>query len=313
MNRELRLPADEGSTRHIEIDIAGSGLTYHTADNLAVLPENTDAAVEAVCSCLGYNPKEYFLLEPAEAGDAGAKFKHMFPTPCTIDTALRRYCDIQGIPRHSLMISLIPFVSDDTQRAWLENITDKSNRSLYKTTIDEAGHSLATLLCPNGPLSSCRIPLAEFLNLTPRLQPRYYTISSSSNVHPQSIHITVSLTEKTLSNGRKFVGCCTGDLVTRGPASGEPKKSGKKSAKQSSNDPLEASRSKVRVFVRPSTFQLPAALSTPILMIGPGTGIAPMRALLQDREWQANQSGAAEGHNVLYFGCKSPEKDYIYR
>lgn len=303
VNRELRLPADGGSTRHIEIDISGSGVSYHTADNLAVLPENTDAAVTAVCSCLGYNPKEYFLLEPADAGDA--KFKHMFPTPCTIDTALRRYCDIQGVPRHSLLISLIPFVSDDTQRAWLENITDKNNRALYKTSIDEAGHSLASLLSPTGPLSSCRIPLADFLNLAPRLQPRYYTISSSSSVHPQSIHITVSLTEKTLPDGRKFVGCCTGDLVSRQAA----RASGKKAPK---SDPLDPSRSKVRVYVRPSTFQLPASLSTPILMIGPGTGIAPMRALLQEREWQATQRGNEVGHNVLYFGCKSADKDYIY-
>ena len=125
-----------------------SGLTYHTADNLAVLPENSDEVVEAICSSQGYNADEYFILEPGDGAES--KFKHMFPTPCTIGDALRRYCDVQvsladltwlfllclsvyistlllfetdvsavncqGIPRHSAVSALIPYVTDEAQR-----------------------------------------------------------------------------------------------------------------------------------------------------------------------------------------------------
>ena len=70
--------------------------------------------------------------------------------------------------------------------------------------------------------------------------------------------------------------------------------------------------SKCRVFVRESTFRLPPDAATPILMIGPGTGVAPMRAMLQERAWQKTQ-GADVGSNVLYFGCKNRDQDFIYK
>jgi hypothetical protein len=58
-----------------------------------VLPENSDDVVQAICSAQGYNPDEYFILEPVDSADT--KFKHMLPTPCTIGDAIRRYCDVQ--------------------------------------------------------------------------------------------------------------------------------------------------------------------------------------------------------------------------
>lgn len=48
-------------------------------------------------------------------------------------------------------------------------------------------------------------------------------------------------------------------------------------------------------------------------MIGPGTGIAPMLALLQEREYQKTQQNLKVGNNILYFGCKTRSQDYIYR
>ena len=69
----------------------------------------------------------------------------------------------------------------------------------------------------------------------------------------------------------------------------------------------------VRVFVRDSTFRLPKQPERPIIMIGPGTGIAPMRALLQERAHERKSIGDTQGPNILYFGCKNRSLDYIYR
>lgn len=296
-NRELRLPADGGVTRHIEVDISKTGLSYQTADNLAVCPENSSAIVSAICENMGYAEDEFFVLEPTDPSNS--KYKHIFPTPCTVGDALRRYCDIQCIPRHATMCHLVPYVSDPKQRKWLENITDKNNRPEFKSCIEEGGRSLSVLLAKGGELSSCRMALADFLHIVPRLQPRYYTISSSSSVYPKSVHITVALTEKQLPDGRKFQGVCSSDLVAHDPSTGLP--------------------TLLNVFVRASTFRLPESLSTPVLMIGPGTGIAPMRALLQEREFR-QQAGSKKGskkeanmENVLYFGCKNRSQDYIYK
>ena len=81
--------------------------------------------------------------------------------------------------------------------------------------------------------------------------------------------------------------------------------------------------SRARVFVRPSSFRLPADASTPVIMVGPGTGLAPMRALLQHRQALRDQTQAEEeeqeqepkqkhGDNILFFGCRRAEQDFIY-
>lgn len=67
----------------------------------------------------------------------------------------------------------------------------------------------------------------------------------------------------------------------------------------------------IRCFVRPSTFKLPQDPATPVIMIGPGTGVAPMRAFLQERAWQREQ-GMAVGATLLFFGCRRRDEDYIY-
>ena len=119
--------------------------------------------------------------------------------------------------------------------------------------------------------------------------PRYYTISSSSSVHPQKVHLTVAVTETLKKDGTVFKGVCSSYLAG-----------------------VVAGKSTVRVFNRESTFRLPKDASKPILMIGPGTGIAPMRALLQERAYLRDVKKQVLGDNVLYFGCKKASLDYLY-
>lgn len=77
----------------------------------------------------------------------------------------------------------------------------------------------------------------------------------------------------------------------------------------------------VRAFVRESTFRLPKEVERPVIMFGPGTGIAPMRAILQERSHERGRAmdedsgvvGKKHGPNILYFGCKNRNMDYLYR
>lgn len=305
VNRELRAESrgsDIGSTRHIEVDLKGTNIKYNTADNLAVLPENDAEIVSALAKSMGYDLNQKVILEASNT--ATVPFKHMFPNPCTIRDILTKYTDIQGIVRHSAGTHLLPYVTNENQKKWLEKLISKDNRSQYKKEIEDEQLGFAELLCEKGLLSSAQIPFDDFLHIVPMLQPRYYTISSSSNVHKTSIHITVSVTDYELNyksyitgSKRRFKGVCSSYLAKL--------KEG----------------SKVSVFVRSSTFKLPETLSVPIIMIGPGTGVAPMRALIQDRSWQGeqetstkkiNSSGHIAGKNILYFGCRNRKHDYIY-
>jgi NADPH-ferrihemoprotein reductase len=151
---------------------------------------------------------------------------------------------------------------------------------------------IVTRLCP-----SITCPLEHFIMTCPRLQPRYYTISSSSTVHPTTIHITLAVleSERKDANGevRVFRGLCSGYL-----------------ASLKKGDTVSA-------FVRESTFRLPRQIERPVIMFGPGTGIAPMRATLQERshfrQTMDPQQRERIGASILYFGCKNRTMDYIYR
>jgi NADPH-ferrihemoprotein reductase len=279
-NRELRNQAagsDVGSTRHIEIGLGGTGVSYLTADNLAVLPENDTAAVETLARTMGYALDDTIVVKPTDA----SSFKHQFPSPCTVREALTRFFDVTGPLRHATVSQLAPYITDAKQQAWLAELINKEKRSEFKRYIEDGTKSLIDLL--TGELSSARIPLADFFHIAPAIQPRYYTISSSSSVHPDVVHITVSVTEFKRADNTVFRGLCSSYLAAG------------------------ATRT-CRVFVRPSSFRLPASNSTPIIMIGPGTGLAPMRALLQERK-----ATKSSGKNTLYFGCKYSNQDYIYR
>lgn len=103
---------------------------------------------------------------------------------------------------------------------------------------------------------------AFFGSIAPRLQVRFYSISSSPKQHPGHLHITCAVVHEKVGSGRLHEGVAS--YFLKRAAVGTP----------------------VPVFVRHSTFRLPKDTSTPIIMIGPGTGLAPFRGFLQERAAQ---------------------------
>ena len=283
--RELRSPQDPGSTVHVEIDISkAKGFTYETADNLGVLPVNDEAVVQIVADALGYNLDAVFSIKAAAGHEwHGAPF----PMPISIHDCLSRYCDLTSAPRRSELKLLAAYAQDPTDKKALLRMSSKEGKAEYREKIMDGHVGLVDLLkrCP-----SIQIPLEHFIGFCPRLLPRYYTISSSSSVYPKSVHLTVAVTEYKRKDGSTFRGVCSSYL-----AGLDPKK-----------------KPTVRIFCRESTFRLPLETTRPILMVGPGTGIAPMRALLQERSYQRQSLKQSVGTNVLYFGCKKRDMDYLY-
>ena len=125
---------------------------------------------------------------------------------------------------------------------------------------------------------------ADFAAPLRKLQPRLYSISSSAKAHPGEVHLTVAVVRYQL-NGRTRKGVCSTFFADR---VGED--------------------TKVPVFVhRSPSFKLPADGSRPIIMVGPGTGVAPFRAFLEER-----RAVAATGRNWLFFGDQKALCDFLY-
>ena len=121
----------------------------------------------------------------------------------------------------------------------------------------------------------------------PRLQPRFYSISSSNKLCPKEVSVSVGVLKATTSAGQSIEGVCSHYLAGLQP---------------------QSDRAKVSVVT--STFRLPEKTESPLLMVGAGTGLAPMMGFLADRELDLSQ-GAKLGPIHLFFGCRT-EHDFIY-
>lgn len=125
----------------------------------------------------------------------------------------------------------------------------------------------------------------EFVKLLRKLQPRLYSIASSPKVHPEEIHLTIA-TVQYESHGRPRNGVCSTFLAHR------------------TNEEIPVS-----VFIHSAKhFRLPEDHSRDIIMVGPGTGVAPFRAFLHDRK-----ASGASGRHWLFFGDQRSETDFLYR
>src|SRR6266699_2351676 len=123
----------------------------------------------------------------------------------------------------------------------------------------------------------------EFVDMLAKLVPRMYSISSSLKTHPDQVHFTIDVVHYE-SRGRMRKGVCSTFLTER------------------------AQNVPVPVFPNASKFRLPEDGNTPIIMVGPGTGVAPFRAYLQERK-----AIGAKGKNWLFFGAQHEKCDFAYR
>ncbi|HSI11386.1 MAG TPA: sulfite reductase subunit alpha [Chthoniobacter sp.] len=124
----------------------------------------------------------------------------------------------------------------------------------------------------------------EFVKTLRKLQPRLYSIASSLKANPESVHLTVA-TVRYESHGRKRKGVASTFLAERWEG-----------------------ESKAGVFVHTAKhFRLPEDTNLPVIMVGPGTGVAPFRAYVQERKVTG-----AKGKNWLFFGEQTRAKDFLY-
>jgi cytochrome P450/NADPH-cytochrome P450 reductase len=137
---------------------------------------------------------------------------------------------------------------------------------------------------------ACELPFHAYLEMLSLLAPRYYSISSSPSGDPARCSVTVGVVEGAASSGRGvYKGVCSNYLAGR-----------------RAGDTIQATVRETK-----AGFRLPDDPRVPIIMIGPGTGLAPFRGFLQERAAQ-KAKGAALGPSLLFFGCRHPEQDFLY-
>jgi cytochrome P450/NADPH-cytochrome P450 reductase len=137
---------------------------------------------------------------------------------------------------------------------------------------------------------ACELPFHAYLEMLSLLAPRYYSISSSPSGDPARCSVTVAVVEGPAHSGRGgYKGICSNYLAGR-----------------RAGDTIQATVRETK-----AGFRLPDDASVPIIMIGPGTGLAPFRGFLQERAAR-KERGSSLGPAMLFFGCRHPDQDYLY-
>lgn len=283
-NRELY--KGSRSCMHIEVNIEGSKMRYESGDHIGVYPKNNDDLVNKIGSLLSVDLETIISLKNL---DTESSKKHPFPCPTSYRTALQYYVDITNPPRTHILKELSEYASDEKEKAMLKLMGSSSDegKAKYSDWVIKSCRSIVHIL---EDLPSCKPKLDHLLELLPRVQCRYYSISSSGKVYPNSVHLTAVMIEYETPTKRVNRGVTTSFLKSK------PAKAGQT----------------IPVFIRKSQFKLPSKTQVPIIMIGPGTGFAPFRGFLQERNW-IREDGKPVGDTILYFGCRKREEDYLYR
>jgi sulfite reductase (NADPH) flavoprotein alpha-component len=266
-NRLLNKPGSHKETRHLVVDIAGSDLHYKVGDSLGVFPSNRASEVDEILMRLG------------ASGDEAV-------SPVMLKLA-----------------SPIPFREALTHRLALAKPTRKILETIAAKATDEGDKAkLAVLLAPEGKdqlagyledreyvdllteYPSAKLTPQELVDHMRKLMPRLYSIASSSKPYPTEVHLTVAIVRYE-TNHRSRVGVASTFL----------------------SDRVELNSTPVPVFVSDSHFGVPADTTKDIIMVGPGTGVAPFRAFMQERI-----ATNATGRNWLFFGDQHRGTDYLY-
>ena len=256
--------------RHIEIDLGDSGLSYQAGDALGVYFENDSVLVAELLTSLNFTGDESVNLK------INGEQQNL-----SLKEALTSHLEItQTAP------AFIEFWAKQSgDETLLALIADKNNTREFAGNHQIVDVVNLTNLGDSSRLANTELTPQTFVDALRKITPRLYSIASAQAEVEEEVHLTVGLVNYENNDQQRFGGA-SHFLANR----------------------LEEGQ-KIRVFVEHNdNFRLPNDSNTPVIMIGPGTGVAPFRAFMQQREAEE-----ATGDNWMFFGDQTFTQDFLYQ
>ncbi|AIQ19246.1 sulfite reductase [NADPH] flavoprotein alpha-component [Paenibacillus sp. FSL H7-0357] len=261
-NLNLNGRGSDRETRHLELSLAGSNLSFEPGDSLGVYPENHPQLVADIIAAMGWNSDESVPLN--KKGEEG-----------TLHEALLRHYEITVLTK-----PLLEQAAQLTASAGLHALLAPDHQQELKSYIQ--GRDLLDLVQDFAPWE---VPARSFVTILRKLPARLYSIASSYNANPDEVHFTVRAVRYE-SHDRDRYGVCSVHCAER----------------VQPGDTLP-------IYIQNNpNFKLPANSEVPVIMIGPGTGVAPFRSFLEEREEQG-----ASGRTWLFYGDRHFVTDFLYQ
>tara|TARA_A100001037_G_scaffold152606_1_gene137739 strand:- start:192 stop:1433 length:1242 start_codon:yes stop_codon:yes gene_type:complete len=305
----LTHPDSSKETRHHVFQLGDSGMTYKVGDALAIIPHNPLDLVEDILVKLNFTGDEVVETHAGEVGIRDALTNHYEVHRLNkkfLQSLEEKFADAG--PQISVRLvsrnrsnaesgeqalewtwggedddfpegfTPLGSIKDPSQTVWEGATTDADSIENYIWSRD-----YLDLL---NEMPTISFTPQEFVETLDRLKPRLYSIASSPDAHPGEVHLTVGIVRYE-HHGRKKGGLCTIYMADIAPLDEEV----------------------IPMFMSPTrSFVLPPSGDVDIIMVGPGTGIAPFRAFLEQRKFDK-----ATGRNWLFFGDRTETHEYLYR
>ncbi|MEK3891218.1 assimilatory sulfite reductase (NADPH) flavoprotein subunit [Bacillus sp. FSL W7-1354] len=260
-NLNLNGRGSNKETRHLELSLEGSGLTYEPGDALGIFPENDPELVDMLLAELKWDPNATVTVDQGEN--------------LSLKEALTSYYEITVLTK-----KFIQQAAELIANEKLRELVAQENADQLKAYI--AGRDLIDFVQDFGPIA---VAPQDFVSILRKIPPRLYSIASSFAANPDEVHLTIGAVRYN-THGRDRKGVCSVLCAER----------------LQPGDTLP-------VFMQPNkNFKLPENPEAPIIMVGPGTGVAPFRSFMQERE----ETGAP-GKSWMFFGDQHFVTDFLYQ
>ncbi|XP_034015592.1 methionine synthase reductase isoform X1 [Thalassophryne amazonica] len=269
----------------LELDVSAHPLTYLPGDSFDVFCPNRASEVEEMLRSLGLYEQRHHRVQVSVQKDTkkkGAQVPLYLPQTASLLYLLTWCLEIRSVPKKAFVRALAEHTEDSVQRRRLQELCSKQGSADYNLYVRDQNLSALELLAA---FPSCSPPLSLLIEHLPKLQPRPYSAASSRLRHPGKLHFVFNVVEFPACCGRPVErrGLCTGwlfDLIN--PVLVFPEMT------ESSSSAVPP---KIHVSLRPKLLvRPPSDLSSPFIMVGQGTGVAPFIGFLQQERWRGSRN-----------------------
>jgi sulfite reductase alpha subunit-like flavoprotein len=290
--------------RHLKLDIEGSH-PYVPGDVLTIHPKNFPSDVDQFLAIMDWKPKADTPLHFVPSS-ASTSLTARLPIPTfssstttTLRQLLTNHLDILSIPRRSFFAQLAHYTNDEFHR---DRLLEFTNPEYIDELYDYTTRPRRSILEVLQEFESVKIPWQRLCSIIPTLRGRQFSIASAMTEIPATAEDKAKRTRVELLIAivkyKTIIKRIRQGVATRYIASFTP---GQKLTVTLSRGGLGVTKKE---------------LDRPVVMIGPGTGVAPMRALIYQRmQWRndVEPSQKVQAKDVLFFGCRNAESDYFFK
>nr|XP_054769944.1 NADPH-dependent diflavin oxidoreductase 1-like [Lytechinus pictus] len=266
--------------RLVKLDVQEANIKYSPGDVVMIQPRNSSSSVETFLEHMNLDSDQMITISQNDP-DVPLPPSWLLPPTCSVRYLATHYLDINSIPRRSFFEMLAHHARNDLEREKFQEFdTAEGQQELY-SYCNRPRRTILEVL-QDFPHVSATIPFEYLLDIIPAIQPRAFSIASSPTAHPGEIHILMAVVKYKTKLVRPREGLCSNWIASLKP-----------------DDDI-----RIPIWTKKGTISFPST-STPVIMVGPGTGVAPFRSFIQER------AAHNIGDNLLFFGCRYEGQDFL--